>query len=134
MATALEDHEIITAVLLPADAGRASAYVKFSHPASRYAVIGAGAALTRSGGKITAARVALGGLVSHATRSTGAEQALVGTTADDAAVSAAAAAVASDLGDDVTGDIYASAEYRLAMAPVFAKRAILAALARTGTA
>jgi carbon-monoxide dehydrogenase medium subunit len=134
MATALEEHEIISAVVLPAGtAGRGSAYVKFSHPASRYAVVGVGAVLSRSGGKITAARVALGGLVSHATRSSGAERALVGTTADDAAVSAAVAAVPADLGDDVTGDIYASAEYRLAMAPVFASRAIRAALARTGT-
>jgi carbon-monoxide dehydrogenase medium subunit len=134
MATALEEHEIIAAVVLPAGtAGRASAYVKFSHPASRYAVVGVGAALTRSGGTITAARVALGGLVSHATRSTGAERALVGTTGDDAAVAAAIAAVSADIGDDVTGDIYASAEYRLAMAPVFARRAILAAVARTGT-
>jgi aerobic carbon-monoxide dehydrogenase medium subunit len=134
MTTALEEHEIISAVLIPGGTrGRASAYVKFSHPASRYAVVGAAAVVTRSGGRLTAARVALGGLVSHATRAAGVEKALIGTAADDAALSAAAAAVSADLGDDVTGDIYASAEYRLAMAPVFVKRAVAAALARAGT-
>ena len=133
MTTALEEHEIISAVLIPAGPGRGSAYVKFSHPASRYAVVGAAAVVTRAAGRCTAARVALGGLVSHATRCAGVEKALIGTTADNAAVSTAAAAASADLADDVTGDIYASAEYRLAMAPVFVKRAIIAALARTGT-
>ncbi|HUE87738.1 MAG TPA: xanthine dehydrogenase family protein subunit M [Vicinamibacterales bacterium] len=134
MTTALADNEIISAVLVPkGSAGRAAAYVKFPHPASRYAVVGAAAVITRAGGRCTAARVALGGLVSHARRSAAVENALIGTPGDDAAVTAAAAAVSADLGDDATGDIYASAEYRKAMAPVFVKRAIAAALARTGT-
>ena len=37
---------------------------------------------------------------------------------------------ALDLGNDVAGDIYASAEYRRAMAPVFTRRALAAAAAR----
>jgi aerobic carbon-monoxide dehydrogenase medium subunit len=134
MTTALEEHEIISAVLIPTGgAGRGSAYVKFSHPASRYAVVGAAAVVTRAAGRCSAAQVAVGGLVSHARRCAGVEKALIGTTGDDAAMSAAATAASADLGGDVTGDIYASAEYRLAMAPVFVKRAIAAALARTGT-
>jgi CO/xanthine dehydrogenase FAD-binding subunit len=36
--------------------------------------------------------------------------------------------------DDVTGDIFASAEYRAAVAPVYVKRAIAAAAARAGLA
>ena len=36
----------------------------------------------------------------------------------------------ADLGNDVAGDIYASAEYRRAMAPVFTRRALAAAAAR----
>ena len=35
-----------------------------------------------------------------------------------------------DLGDDILGDIYASAEYRRAVAPVWIKRALTAAAAR----
>jgi carbon-monoxide dehydrogenase medium subunit len=135
MATMLKDDEIIAAVIVPATAmNRASAYVKFAHPASRYAVIGVAAAVTRSGGTCAAARVALGGLLSHARRAPGVEQALLGTPGDTAAIDAAAARVIADCGDDVTGDIYASAEYRTAMAPVFAKRALAAALARAGAA
>ena len=36
----------------------------------------------------------------------------------------------ADLGDDILGDIYASAEYRRAVAPVWVKRALTAAAAR----
>jgi CO/xanthine dehydrogenase FAD-binding subunit len=39
------------------------AYIKFSHPASRYAVIGAAAVVTMKGGSCEAAQVAIGGLV-----------------------------------------------------------------------
>jgi carbon-monoxide dehydrogenase medium subunit len=120
---------------VPASArAQGSAYVKFSHPASRYAVIGVAASVTSSGGTCSAARVALGGLVSHATRAQAVEQALVGTTLDTAAIAAAAAQVGADLGSDVTGDIFASAEYRTAVAPVYVKRAIAAAAARAGLA
>ena len=55
MATALNEHEILVGVRVPAvAAGQGSAYVKFSHPASRYAVIGAAARITLEGGKCTA--------------------------------------------------------------------------------
>jgi carbon-monoxide dehydrogenase medium subunit len=135
MSTTLGDDEVITAIVVPASAReQGSAYVKFSHPASRYAVIGVAASVTSSGGTCSAARVALGGLVSHATRAQAVEQALVGTTLDTAAIAAAAAQVGADLGSDVTGDIFASAEYRTAVAPVYVKRAIAAAAARAGLA
>ena len=135
MTTALGENELVSAVVVPSSiAGQASSYVKFSHPASRYAVIGVAALVTRAHGTCAAARVALGGLVSHAQRAPEVERAVIGTPGDDASVSAAAARVAADLGDDVTGDIYASAEYRAAVAPVFVKRALATALARTGAA
>ncbi len=41
METALGDHDIVTAIEVPAaSAGQGQAYIKFSHPASRYAVVG----------------------------------------------------------------------------------------------
>jgi carbon-monoxide dehydrogenase medium subunit len=49
---------------------------------------------------------------------------------DDDAIAAAATAVANDLGDDVMGDIHASADYRRSMAPVFVKRALMSAASR----
>ena len=135
MTTALNEHEILVGVRVPASgAGQGSAYVKFSHPASRYAVIGVAARVTVEKGNCTDARVALGGLLPHARRAPSVERALVGTKADTASIAEAAAAVAADLGGDVTGDLYASAEYRAAVAPVYIKRAVAAAVARAGLA
>jgi aerobic carbon-monoxide dehydrogenase medium subunit len=134
MMTALSEDEVITAVLVPASPGwRGSAYVKFAHPASRYAVIGVAAAVRMQGGTCQDVRVALGGLVPHARRTAAVEQSLAGTSADEAAITAAAGLVTQDLGEDVLGDIYASAEYRAAVAPVYVARAVAAAVARAGT-
>ena len=135
MSTALAEDEVVTAIVVPASAkGQGSAYVKFSHPASRYAVIGVAASVTMSKNECAAARVALGGLLPRASRARAVEKALTGKALDAAAIAAAAAQVASDLGNDVTGDIFASAEYRAAVAPVYVKRAIAAAAARAGLA
>src|SRR5438552_1837621 len=135
MSTALADDEVVTAIVVPVAArGQGSAYVKFSHPASRYAVIGAAASVTVASGKCSAARIALGGLLPHASRAQAVEKALTGKPLDTASIAAAAAQVGSDLGDEVTGDIFASAAYRTAVAPVYVKRAIAAAAARAGLA
>ena len=135
MSTALAEDEILSAVLVPASVrGQGSAYVKFSHPASRYAVIGAAALVTVMDGTCSDARVALGGLLPHARRMPAVEKALTGIRTDEAAVATASTQVRADLKDDVIGDIYASAEYRTAMAPVYVKRAVAAAVARAGLA
>jgi aerobic carbon-monoxide dehydrogenase medium subunit len=135
MSTALADNEVLTAVVVPvAVRGQGSAYVKFAHPASRYAVVGAAALLTVANNQCSAARIAVGGLVPHARRAPAVEKALVGKGLDAAAIGAAAAQVGSDLGGEVTGDIFASASYRAAVAPVYVKRAIAAAAARAGLA
>ena len=135
MSTALAENEVVTAIVVPAaPRGQGSAYVKFPHPASRYAVIGVAAAVTMANNECSAARVALGGLLPHATRATAVERALTGKSLDTATIASAAAQVGSDLGGEVTGDIFASAEYRAAVAPVYVKRAIAAAAARAGLA
>jgi len=135
MSTALAEDEVVTAIVIPASAkGQGSAYVKFSHPASRYAVIGVAASIAASGNTCSAARIALGGLLPHASRAQAVEKALTGKSLDAATIAAAAAQVTSDLGNDVTGDIFASAGYRAAVAPVYVKRAIAAAAARAGLA
>ena len=133
METALGDHDIVTAIEVPAaPAGQGQAYVKFSHPASRYAVVGVAASVSVAGGRIGTVAVALGGLVPVATRAAAVEQALAGQAPSADVIAAAAAAVSADLGDDLIGDIYASAEYRRAMAPVWVKRALRAAVERAG--
>ncbi len=131
MSTALAEDEILVAIQVPASSrGQGSAYEKFAHPASRYAVVGVAALITITNGTCSSARVAVGGLLPSARRATAVERALVGKAMTDDAIAAAAAQIAGDLGNDVTGDIYASAEYRAAMAPVFTKRAIANAAAR----
>ncbi len=133
METALDDHDIVTAIEVPAaGAGQGQAYVKFSHPASRYAVVGAAAAVTLVGGTVGVVAVALGGLVPAARRAASVEEALAGQAPTADAIAAAASAVSADLGDELIGDIYASAEYRRAMAPVCVKRALRAAVERSG--
>jgi carbon-monoxide dehydrogenase medium subunit len=82
----------------------------------------------------SAARVAVGGLLPHATRARAVEAALVGKPGTAATIEAAAAKLQGDLGNQVSGDIFASAEYRAAVSPVYVKRAVAAAVARAGLA
>ena len=131
MTTALSEDEILLAVHVQASGrGQGSAYEKFAHPASRYAVLGVAASVAVTDGTCSAARIALGGLLPNARRASSAERALIGKAINDDTIAAAADQVAADLGNDVSGDIYASAEYRSAMAPVFTKRALANAAAR----
>ncbi len=131
--TVLADGEILVSVEVPAEKkGSGSAYAKLHHPASRYAVVGAGASVTIKDGTCSAARVAVGGLTPSATRAASVEQALIGSKLDGDSIAAAAASVASDLGDNILGDHYASADYRRAMAAVYVGRAVAAAAARAG--
>jgi carbon-monoxide dehydrogenase medium subunit len=131
MTTALGEGDLLTAIEIPAQAaGQAAAYVKFEHPASRYAVLGVAAVLTASGGKCTSAAVALGGLVPTPLRAAGVERALAGQPLSEATFVNAAAQVSGDLGGDIIGDLYASAEYRKAVAPAWVKKALTAAAGR----
>jgi aerobic carbon-monoxide dehydrogenase medium subunit len=128
--TALASGEILTGVELPNLGGKKCAYVKMSHPASRYAVLGVCVCLEVSGGTCTSATVAVGGATNHPIRSAGAERALAGSSLDDAALNAAAAAIQGDISDDLLmDDVSYPGEYRRAMAGVYLKRAVKAAMA-----
>lgn len=131
MATAVGEHDIVTDVEVPVrTAGQGSAYEKFEHPASRYAVIGVAALVTVEGGTCKAASIALCGLTPSPVRATGVEKALVGQSLTTDVIGAAAGKVGGDLGGDVIGDIFASGEYRAAVAPVYVRRAVAAAASR----
>ena len=131
MTTALDEHEILVSIHLRAcTRHQGDAYEKFSHPASRYAVVGVAALVTVENGAFSAARVALGGLLPHARRSGAVERALIGKPATEQVIADAAELVTDDLRDDVHGDLFASAEYRVAMAPVYIRRALATAVAR----
>lgn len=131
MTTTLGAEEVLIAVEVPASGrGHGSAYEKFPHPASRYAVLGVAASVAVKDGVFSAARVAIGALLPAARRASAVERALVGAPATDASIARAAEQVSGDLGNDVMGDIFASAEYRAAMAPVYIRRAVAAAASR----
>jgi len=130
MTTALGEDEILTDVIVPvAASGQGSAYVKFAHPASRYAVVGAAAVVAVARGTCTAVALAVGGLVPSARRAPSVERQLTGQPPSDAAIAAAASQVTNDL-EEVSGDLFASADYRREVAPIYVKRALAAAAAR----
>ena len=134
MTTAVDENEILTAIELASGAGQGSAYAKFAHPASRYAVVSAAAAVTTaSDGTCAGASVALGGLMPAPVRATAVEEALAGRALTAEAISEASRKVTESLpGDEVLGDLYASAEFRAAIAHVWVRRALIAAASRCG--
>ena len=127
----LEESEILTGVSVPSlPSGAGSAYLKFPHPASRYAVVGAAVIVAAQGGACSSASVVVGGVETTPTRASSVEAALVGSDLSDGALDAAAAAIASDLTGDPMSDIFASDEYRKAMAEVYLRRALGIAVSR----
>lgn len=125
--TALDANEVLTAIAC--DAAPVSAYLKYPHPASGYAIVGVAVRLELAGNAIASARVAVTGIGDTQFRVAAVESALAGIRIDDdAAIDGAVAGTAH--GVDGRGDTFASAEYRLAMADVYASRAVRAAIAR----
>lgn len=126
--TDLQPGDIITSITVPDHSGHKCAYVKMSHPASRYAIVGVAVVLDVDGKRCKSARVAVGGATASAMRSPGAEAALTDAVLDDDTLDAAASAVQSDIEDALMGDVNYPESYRQAMAGVYLKRAIKAAL------
>jgi aerobic carbon-monoxide dehydrogenase medium subunit len=128
LTTSLAEDEIITAVKFPSLPARTgTAYRKFDHPASHYAMTGVAAVVTLGDdGKVERARVGVTGVGVKAYRATGVEEAIVGKGAEGVAEAAAKAADGIDCNDD----IHASAEYRAHLATVFARRALEEAIAQ----
>jgi carbon-monoxide dehydrogenase medium subunit len=135
MTTAVGPDEILVEIRLPIPpAGSGASYMKFAHPASRFAVVGVCAALTVDGsGKCTKAGVGVTGAGTKAVRAKGVEAGLTGKNLDAAAIEAAAAKAAE--GVDVQADLQGSVEYKSHLVRVFARRAVEAALkkAKGGT-
>jgi carbon-monoxide dehydrogenase medium subunit len=132
MSTALKDKEILSQVRVPLLApGSGAAYMKFPHPASRFAVVGVCAAVTLDKqGVCTKAGVGVTGAGSKAVRAKGVEAALVGKRLDAATIEAAAQKAAE--GVDVQADLQGSVDYKAHLCRVFAKRAITEAVKRAG--
>ena len=125
LTTNLADNELLTAVEVPSfAANQSSEYAKIAHPASGYAVVGAAVVVTLDGDRCTAASVVVGGLVPAPVKALSVERALTGEILNVENIMAASDQVANDLGGEVIGDFYASAEYRRAMAAVEIRHAL----------
>ena len=130
LTTALQPNEILVEirVQLP-QAKSGAAYVKFPHPASRFAVVGVAALLTLDAkGACQRASVALTGIGPKATRAKGVEAALTGKALDAKALEAAAEKAPEGIA--IQADLQGSEEYKAHLARVFTRRALEAALAR----
>ena len=127
MATALGEDELLVEIRVPAlTPGIGSAYMKFAHPASRFAIVGAAAVITiDKQGTCTKAGVGITGAGTKAVRAKGVEAGLVGKRLDAATIEAAAQKAAE--GVDVQADLQGSVEYKSHLCRVFARRAIEAA-------
>ncbi|MBI2218581.1 MAG: xanthine dehydrogenase family protein subunit M [Candidatus Rokubacteria bacterium] len=130
MQTALHEDEILVEIRFPAwPAGSGGAYMKFPHPASRFAVVGVAAMVTLDGkGACTKAGVGVTGAGTKAVRAKGVEAGIVGKTLDQATIEGAAQNAAD--GVDVQADLQGSVEYKQHLCRVFARRAIEAAVKR----
>ena len=144
--TAVGADEVLTGVSVPVlAANQVAEYAKMAHPATSFAVVGAAAVVTLEGDgghghdhghdhdhghghdhapRCTAARVAVGGLTPRPTRSPSVEAALAGSELTLDSIAESTASVGGDLGDDLLGDVYASADYRRSMAAVELKHAL----------
>ncbi len=115
---------------LPAQSG--SAYVRLEYRrAMEIAIVGASACVTLADdGTVAAAKVALTAVAPTIIRSPAAEQAILGTTGDDAALAGVESGASADARP--ISDLRGTDDYRRAMAGVIAKRAVTVALLRAG--
>jgi len=130
--TALKSSEILTQITVPAYGalkGMGSAYLKHRHPASSYAVVGVAAMIGIEDGQCTRVSLVIGGVTGTPTRAEAVEKALTGQAANESNIEYAAAKVGEALADPMS-DLYASGEYRVHLAKVMTKRALLQAVGR----
>jgi carbon-monoxide dehydrogenase medium subunit len=126
LTTALQPQEILVEIRIPSwPAGTGMAYMKFPHPASRFAVVGVAAVVTADGKKVG---IGITGAGTKAVRARGVEAALAGKTLDAATIKAAAEKAPD--GVDVQADLQGSVEYKTHLLKVYCRRALEAALSR----
>ncbi len=123
MMTSLQADEILTEVeISAASAGTGSAYVKFEHPASGYALCGAAAVVTRgAGGSCTGASLCFNGVSATAVSANGVAASLVGSDLSDGAIESAVSNLSIP---DAAGDMFASAGYRQELAKAIGAQAL----------
>ena len=131
MSTALGQDEILVEVRVPALAkGTGAAYLKFPHPASRFAIVGVAAVISADDqGTCSKASIGVTGAGTKAVRAKGVEAGLTGKNLAGAGAIEAAAQKGAE-GIDVQADLQGSVEYKAHLCRVFARRAVEAAVKR----
>jgi carbon-monoxide dehydrogenase medium subunit len=105
--------------------GQVGEYAKMAHPATFYAVVGGAVVVTIENNRCTSARVAVGGLTPSPVRARSVETALSGRELTMETISQAVTNLPDDLGNDIIGDLYASADFRRQVVGVEVKHALL---------
>jgi carbon-monoxide dehydrogenase medium subunit len=130
LTTSLDQNEIVREIQIPARSGKSgSAYLKMAQKASGFALCGVAAVVELDpAGAISNVSIGITGVGSHAFRAGETEKALKGIQPTTELLEAACARAAA--GVVALDDIHASADYRLDLARVFTRRAVLAAIER----
>jgi carbon-monoxide dehydrogenase medium subunit len=128
--TALGANEILQEIRFPLPRPRtAAAYLKYPHPASRFAVVGVMAVLrVDEDGRCLNASVGITGAGSYAIRATTVEQLLVDNILNPTLIESASRDATVSL--DVNEDLHFSAEDRRQLCIVYVKRALIEAMNR----
>jgi carbon-monoxide dehydrogenase medium subunit len=124
--TALQPGELIVAVRIPVQHGVRTAYRKFRHPASGYAVVGAAVVLRFERGTCCGGRIAVTGLADCAFRAKGAEALLAGFNGQADRIEPLLHLAFADV--TPLADRFADAEYRLQLGRTMLRRALTDAL------
>jgi carbon-monoxide dehydrogenase medium subunit len=130
MTTALAGGEIVREIRIPAVSGQnGSAYLKLAQQASGFAICGAAARVELNGsGRIASLAIGITGVAARPFRAVETEQALTGSAPSAQALRDACDKAVN--GVIALEDIHASADYRLDLARIFARRALERALDR----
>ncbi len=120
--TALDDGDIITEIRIPVSNSSNSTYLKFEHPASRFAILGCAAVVIKDNGNFEQVRLAFTGISSTPFRDHKVEEMLQGKQLSKDTIAEAAEKAASDA--DMMSDHFASGDYRRHLATVYARRAL----------
>ena len=124
--TALAENEIITEIRIPIPEGNiGAAYAKCVQPASRFALVGCAAIISKNNGLCDRVKLAFTGVSMKAFCDEAVEQALTGHAPDMDNITIAAEKAAINV--DVLSDHFASENYRRHLAKVYAKKALMEA-------
>ncbi|MEO6503441.1 MAG: xanthine dehydrogenase family protein subunit M [Jatrophihabitantaceae bacterium] len=124
LTTAMEPGEILTAIRIPKlGEGWSTHYEKINRVAQAWSIVAVAAAVRRSNGVITEARIGLTNMGPTPLRASATEQALAGAPATAESVASASASAAQ--GTSAPSDLSAKADYREHLVTVLTKRAVL---------